>query len=57
MKLNVARKFLKHAIPDFANKLLFVSFLSTNTVYEYALYSTFQLKTQEIDTSNESQNL
>jgi len=26
MKLKVARKFLKHAIPDFADKLLFVSF-------------------------------
>jgi len=42
---------LKHAIPDFADELLFVSFqqnetisLFSNTVYEYASYSAFQLK-------------
>jgi len=51
-----SQTFLKHAIPDFADKLLFVSFqqnkpigLFSNTVYEYALYSAFQLKTQKID--------
>jgi len=27
MKLKVARKFLKHDMPDFADELLFVSFL------------------------------
>jgi len=49
MKLKVSQTFLKH---DFADKLLFVSFqqnklisLFSNTVYEYALYSAFQLKT------------
>ena len=43
--------FLKHAIPDFADELLFVSFqqnklfgMFSNTVYEYTLYSAFQLK-------------
>jgi len=58
MKLKVARKFLKHALPDFAGKLLFVSFqqnkligLFSNTEYEYASYSAFQFQTQEIDVS------
>ena len=58
MKLKVERHFLKHAVPDFADELLFVSFyknkpngLFSNTVYEYALYSAFQLKTQKIDRS------
>jgi len=53
-----SQTFLKHAIPDFADKLLFVSFqqnkrigLFSNTVYEHALYSAFQLKTQKIDRS------
>jgi len=53
-----SQTFLTHAIPDFADKLLFVSFqqskpidLFSNAVYEYALYSAFQLKTQEIDRS------
>jgi len=43
---------LKHAIPDFADKLLLVSFqqnkhigLFSNTVYEYALHSAFEVKT------------
>jgi len=51
MKLKVARHFLKHPIPEFADKLLFVSFQQnkhrffSNTVYEYALHSAFQLKT------------
>ena len=51
-----SQTFLKHAIPDFADKLFFVSFqqnkptgLLSNTAYEYALYSAFQLKTQKID--------
>jgi len=58
MKLKAARKFFEHAIPDFANRLLFVSFqqnkpigLFSNAVYEYTLYSAFQFKTQEIDRS------
>jgi len=45
-----------HAIPDFADKLLFVSFqqnkpigLFSTTVYEYALHSKFQVKTHKID--------
>ena len=53
-----SQTFLKHAIPDFADKLLFVSFqrneyivLFSNTVCEYALHSVFPLKTQKIDTS------
>jgi len=53
-----SQTFLKHATPDFADKLLFVSFkqnkhtgLFSNTVYEYALYTAFQLKMQEIDRS------
>jgi len=57
-KTESSQTFLKHAIPDFANKLLFVSFqqnkliaLFSNTVYEYALHSAFQLKTQKIDRS------
>jgi len=52
---------LKHAVPDFPDKLLFVSFqqnkpigLFSNTVHEYALYSGFQFKTQEIE--GQSQN-
>jgi len=52
MKLKVSQIFLKHAMPDFADKLLFVSFhqnkpisLFSNAVYEYALFSAFQLKT------------
>jgi len=48
MKLKASQTFLKHAIPDFANELLFVSFqpasLFSTTVYQYALYSAFQLK-------------
>jgi len=44
-----------HAIPDFEDQLLFVEVkpigLFSNTVYEYALYFAFQLKTQEIDRS------
>jgi len=52
MKLKVSQTFLKHAIADFADKLLFVSFqpnkpisLFSNTVYECDLCSAFQLKT------------
>jgi len=50
-----SQTFLKHAVPDFAEKILFVSFqqnkpvgLFSNTAYEYALHSAFQLKTQKI---------
>jgi len=50
--------FLKHAIPDFADQLHFVSFqhnkpisLFSNTEYEYALHSVFLLKMQKIDMS------
>jgi len=57
-KTESIQTFLKHAIPDFADKLLFVSFqqnkligLFSNTVYEYALYAAFLLKTQKIDKS------
>ena len=50
--------FLKHAAPDLADKLFFVSFqqnnpigLFSNTICEYTLYSAFQLKTQKLDRS------
>jgi len=43
-----SQTFLERAIPDFADKLRFVSF---NTPYEYALYYAFQLKTQKMDRS------
>jgi len=53
-----SQTFLKHAIPDVADKLLFVSIqqnkligLFPNTVYEYASHSAFQLKTQKVDGS------
>jgi len=53
-----SQTFLKHAIPDFADKLRFVSFqqnkligLFSNIVDEYALHYAFQLKTQKIDRS------
>jgi len=44
MKLKVGQTFLKHVIPDFADKLLGPISLFSNTVYEYALYSASQLK-------------
>jgi len=51
-----SKTFLKHAIPDFADKLLLVLFQQKwpigffpDTVYKYALYSAFQLKMQKID--------
>jgi len=57
---------LKHAIPDFADSLFFVSFqqnkdfepigLISKFVYEHVLYSALQLKTQEIDRSKWSQH-
>jgi len=47
-KMESSQTFLKHAILDFADKLLFVSCqqnklvgLFSNTVYEYALHSSF----------------
>jgi len=47
MKLKVSQTCLKHAIPDFADKLLLFHFNRTNLsvflLYEYALYSAFQL--------------
>jgi len=53
-----SQTFLKHALQDFADKPLFVSFqhnkpigLLSNTLYQNALYSAFQLKTQKIDRS------
>ena len=44
--------FIKYAVPDFADQLLFVSFQQiSNAVYEYASHSAFQLKTQKIHRS------
>jgi len=50
-----SQTFLKHAIPDLADKLLFLLFqenipigLFSNTVHEYILHSAFQLQTQKI---------
>ena len=47
-KIESSQTFLKHAIPHFADKLLFVSNqqnkfigLFSNTVYEYAFHSAF----------------
>jgi len=54
-KTESSQTFLKHAISDFAEKLLFVLFqpigLFSNTAYKYALHSSFELKTQKIDRS------
>jgi len=59
-----SQTFFKHGISDFPDKLLFVSFrqnkpisLFSNAVYEHALHSALQQKTQKIDRSKYSQNL
>ena len=50
-----SQPFLKHAIPDFADKLLFVAFqlnkyigFFSNTVYEYAFIPHFSWKRKKL---------